>query len=904
MRLVQYLLGTTLLSCVLLAASNTQYIPQPYTLVGDSVTPNDLIYYKYNDTTHNIETIFSQEHLDIAQHATALDTLIVSDYEKLYKWKFDETLYVGLISNHNQIANGFSTQWPNNRQINYVGGAQMVDYFCSTSWIDTLLYHETAHNYQINIKQSTISQVLHSVFGNGLTFALWTMPNLAVNSFMLEGNALLNESWHGNGGRLYSGRFLAETILQAKAGNITPAKVYNQRLAFPYGDIHYILGGFYNYYLAQNYGLERANSFFANNSTYWIWPFFTNNAMQESIGVDFETSLASFAQAYKNKAKDFVKLKGKTIAKSEFFYPLNRNKHHIFTLINQDGRSMPEVLDIDTNTQQFSLQKGSFSGGKVFLIDGKFYTSASRYTNPTHITQGLFDADGYIKEGSDSRIVQTFLDDGSMVYFDTNSSFASPQLYIGENFYAQVHSSVIKDNDDNLYYFVQDHKTRTLYKNKTPLFSFKGFYGIVSDVDNEGGIYFIASSKLGSTLYCYKGGVLSRVLRGDNIIDARIMDDGSFFVATIESDGYYYMLAPKEQIDQTPYEVKLFFENNTLYQQYSNFKGLNTQVDTKKEYIPLKNLHYHGSEVSFGSVDGTTVATLNVKFADPLSQNSAQLFYQRDDLGIGIVGAGYSSSEYLLRYTLQLYTTVESDGYYDTNDLGIMANVTLPLYHAGYYYSDIGVNYFEDYLAQTRNPLSSFLRVGIRKKYGISMFDNYRQEIQLYGEKERDYEIYGGTYELFHDLVDEIYIGVQAQYSYATAKDFFGAKGIKLTSSYSFEDLNEPSVLVMPSFNDVAFIKKGGYAGVSLYKTVNFSQYYFTFPLSLQREAIYAKYRHYELQSFTHKTYNANESTIGMRFDSVVLNNMVVPIMIEYLYNDADFVQDKSSFRILLGVDF
>ena len=142
----------------------------------------------------------------------------------------DLTLYVGLISDYNQIANGFSTQWPNNRQINYVGGTQLVDYFTTTSWLDTLLYHETAHNYQVNVKGSVVSRSLHSVFGNG-TFIVpipLAVPNAMENSFMLEGNAVLNESWHGNGGRLYSGRLKAQTLLQAKAGNIVASDVYNR----------------------------------------------------------------------------------------------------------------------------------------------------------------------------------------------------------------------------------------------------------------------------------------------------------------------------------------------------------------------------------------------------------------------------------------------------------------------------------------------------------------------------------------------------------------------------------------------------------------------------------------------------------------------------------------------------
>ena len=132
---------------------------------GSTVVPHDEPYYKYAED--NVEIIYTKNNLPYAKHTASMETPLNRDYENFYDWKFDETLYVGLISCNNQIANGFSTQWPNNRQINYMGGAQMVDYFSSISWLDMLLYHETAHNYQVNVKGSAVSRGLHSIFGNG-----------------------------------------------------------------------------------------------------------------------------------------------------------------------------------------------------------------------------------------------------------------------------------------------------------------------------------------------------------------------------------------------------------------------------------------------------------------------------------------------------------------------------------------------------------------------------------------------------------------------------------------------------------------------------------------------------------------------------------------------------------------
>ena len=870
--------------------------------VGDSVVPHDKDYYTYEKD--NIEIIYTKDNLPFAKHTASIEEPLNSDYEKFFDWEFDETLYVGLISCHNQVANGFSTQWPNNRQINYMGGAQIVDYFSTTSWLDTLLYHETAHNYQVNVKGSAISRGIHSIFGNG--FVLFPMPlsvpNVMENSFMLEGNAVLNESWHGNGGRLYSGRFKAQTILQAKAGNIVASDVYNSKLAFPYGEIVYIQGGFYNLYLAQKYGMKSVNSYFKNHSVDFWWPQFTNASMEESVGVDFEDSLNDFAKEYTTLAENFVEVEGKSLASSQFFSPLSSSGDEIFFITNESGVESPELIVVNKKSLEIKKAKDSWTSGKVIKVDDEYYTQGSRHTSPIRITQGLFCNQGFIKDGTASRMIQGYLSDKRAVYFDMTSSFSEPQLYIGDEFYSKVNSSVIVDRDDNLYYFKQDKKTRTLYKNKTPLYSYEGFYGVVSDVDSKGIVYFVANSELGSTLYSFNKGVVTRASLADNIIEARLVDDTKVLLASISDKEYYYVFNDIKSIDKEPYETKLFFEDKEYYGEYKNRKSFE-DINLSDSYYSMLDMHYSGTDLGLGynSKHGIT-GNFSINFGDPLSQNALSAFINRNDSNETIAGLSYSNSQYLLNYTLVGYGVVEDDDKDENRDYGLMINTSLPFYQAGYLYGALGLSYYQDYSTAEREPLSATLTLALNKTYGVSMYANYSNNLQLYGVSERGDNIVGAEYSFKHDLAYEFYFGLGVKYSQTDNDTGFEARGVKLTNN-SYEEM-DPSSINMPSLDGSVYIKDGAYGEVNLAKVFNFSSYFFTFPISLQRESFYTKYRHYNISSFSNKDYTADEITAGITLSTVFLNSLAMPISFEYIYNDADFIEDESFFRFIIGTTF
>lgn len=890
---------------VVSTSSLNALVPQPL-CSGDAVVPNDTPYYKHKLSSSNVELIYTKQNKHFAQLSGQKEVSINTEYEKTFDWVFDETLYVGLISQYNQVANGFSTQWPNNRQINYMGGTQLVDYFTTTSWLDTLLYHETAHNYQINVKGSSVSQTLHSVFGNGIVLLPLPviMPNVAINPFMLEGNAVLNESWHGNGGRLYSGRLKAQTLLQAKANQLKPEYLYNKKFAFPYGEIAYVQGGFYNYYLAKEYGLHKSNSFFKRSSEYWYWPFMTNRSMQKSIGKSFEASIKEFAVEQQKEAKNFHLQTGKKIASSQFFSSLNNSKREIFFLTNESGVRKPELVVINKASKDVKKRQESFLRGKVLKVGKEYFTQASAKTSPLQIQQGLFDKDAFIKEDTASKMIQGYLSNSNAVYFDVPSSFSQPQLYVGNTFYNQVNSSVIIDKEDNLYYFKQKNKTRTLYKNKTPLFSYEGFYGIVSDVDTQGRVYFIANSALGSSLYRYSKDKIERVSRADNVVEARLVNDKELLVAAINANEYYYVLSPLQIQKQKPFNTKLFFEDKKYDTLTKSTKAKKIVLGTDDKYKALLDMHYSGSNASllYSSLNGI-IGSLNINFADPLMQNSANVFLNRDDTNVTIAGIGYSSSEYLLNYSISMYGVLDKGTRENIRHSGVIANATLPFLESGYYYGAIQASYFQDYDTKEREPLSLSLHLSKKEQYGVSFYANALNAITLYGVQDRGDMLLGGEYEFKHDLAKEFYLGGSIKYSQSNAQSAFQNRGVKL-SALSLTTDKDPSTIAMASLRSSYYFKSAGYVEANIAKVMHFSAYFFTFPLSLRREALYAKYRYYDLEDFASRHESSNEVTAGITLSSVFLNSFVLPISFEYVHSDSTLLSDENSVRVLLGFSF
>ncbi len=884
------------------------------TLLLADVVPHDEAY--FTKKVRNTELIYTEKNIPFAVQAAEIETSLQPLYEEKFGYIMDEELHVGLISHYNQIANGFSTQYPNNRQINYIGGAMMVDYFSSTSWLNTLLYHETAHNYQVNAKDNIISSSLHAVLGNGAFFIPWfNLPNITESSFLLEGNAVLNESWHANGGRLYSGRFKIATLMQAKAGYLTPERVYNNNLFFLYGSHFYTLGGFYQKYLAENYGLEKVNTYWKEHSQDWYWPFFTNNSTQRAIGIDFEDSFDLWQKSMEEESRHVVQTEGEVIATSQFFTPLNGDKDEIYFIINEDARNQPELVVFDKQKEKVSKESDAWIAGKVIkTAENTYTTQASSYTSPWRIYQGLFDKDAFILDETKSKVIEGYLDDGRAVYFDVLSSFDQPQLYIGNEFYTQVNSSVFIDGND-VYYFKQKDKTRTLYKNKTALFSLESYYSYISGVDSGGAIYFIANTEFGSGLFKYDSEGFKRVSKADTIIDARLIDDKSALVAVMGSDAFSYEKITLEAIEEDAFEVKLFVEDKEYYRKVDTLKT--PIIDTENSYYSFLNMNYSGTNIV--GIGSSTYAgflyNINFNFADPLMQNSLSIFATHNSSDYTLLGANYKNTQYFLQYSISSYGVIDRPDANasviddDERDFGLIVNAQIPFIQSGHYSASLIGSYYQDYESNSREPISLSLDMMRTEQYGVSMYPYSLYALKPYASIDREDNAYGVEATFSHNIAGEWYLSFNGQYSNSDAKNtnINDSRGIKITKTFieRYSD-SDPTTLFMPSLRDTGYVQSAFKGSASLQSVFNLSAYFFTFPISLRRESLYATYNYYGLEYFgdNETIDDVNEMQFGLVFDTLWMNKLAMPVTLEYIYNDNDTIAQESSFQFRLGFSF
>ncbi len=873
----------------------------PIILFSESViVPSDN--YKiidYKDRSY----IYSPEYKNILPKIEDYQTDIINQYENEYGFKLDDTLRVGLASQNNQIANAFSTQIPFNSQLFYSAGASGIDYFCFDSWLKTLLLHETAHNFQLNPKENSASKISHKIVGNTpVTFLggypFFPIPNIMINGFLLEGNAVLNESRFGNGGRLYSGYALAELVAMVRDEKVLPEFMYNSTLNFPYGEKSYLIGGFFQQFLFEKYGAQKVNSYFKIKSKQ-LFPFFTSSAFKTTFGKSFKTLLAEFVEDIKSKHINYKTTKGRIVAKSQFFVPLNRTSNKIYTLIG-DYKSYPKIFSLNKNTKEIKFIEGAYRVGEPFLIDGKYYITSSAKISPTKIKMGLLDSRAYMKKGSEGKIVQGFLKNGNMVYFNIEKSLETPHIYINGKFYDISSSSVFIDKD-NLYYFKQNGHKRTLYKNKEPLFSYIGHYGFITDIDGDN-IYFIALSKNGSTIYSYRKGEIKRVINSDDIIEFKKIDKNRGLIVTIGSNGYKYQI-----VNLNPKSAKIFttqyIEDNSSKITKNGKPFSITDIKLKsKDYIPIKELKYSSLDqgMGYGEYEGF-ILNLKANFYDPAMQNSLGVIFSGDKQRL-LGGLSYDNSAKDILFGGDIFGVNHNKKYNssDEDDYGYSAYLEFPFLAKGYYRASTKLDYIKKYDSIYRKPLTLSLDISNIKQFGISKYPNHKNIFNAFISNDREDSSYGVSYSWLYGLGWQSYIGFNGTYLKSDTVEAKEERGVEIDNDWNTLYDEKPRVL-MPTLDNTLYAKEAKVAEVSLYKTLDTPLYFYSFPISLQRESLYIKQKIYNID-FANINKKYNETTLGLESDFVFVNNFILPIKFEYLYNKD--VEDKSLFRVMLGMEF
>jgi hypothetical protein len=856
--------------------------------------------------TDKYSIIYTNDNLESAKFFSKNLDKFLEFNNKSFGFSFDEPMQIILVSNKNQVANAFSTQFPFNLGAYYNGGGGANEYFSIDSWIKTLFIHEIVHNYQMNAKNNSVSKNLHKYLGNNvmplwipfIPIPLFTVPNTTLPTPFIEGNAVLNESVYLNGGRLHSGyqNALKNIIILDNKLDIT--RFINNHKEFPYGTEKYIIGGYFMEYLARIYGLDKVNQFFYKHSSKFINPFRVNDSFVKHFGKRYIELFSDFVNETKKRYKNFQRVKGKLLASSKQEIYLNKKGNEIF-FVTSDLVKEKQLHIYNIFNSSMKSTASTLGNNKVFKIDNKYYSRGNYFINDSEMKFGLFDDKLHLKEDTLGLDIKDIYNE-KKAYIKIKESFISSKLYVNNEFINDVSSDAIFDANGNIYYFKQlkngsKHK-RALFKNKEKIFEYDGYYGKVVEIDNHD-IYFIANSKNGTTLYKYNGENIIRLHVADNIIDAKIVKDDKMLFVTIESSGYYLYESKIHPIDtdvNIPLSNVVALSNNFSFDE--NYKDIKLQADDYNSFTQMKYVNLYPYYTY--QQDGDDLYGLTFNFADPLIFNILSLYAYKFDDG-EYIGASYLYDKGLFPFRFNIYKYDKENIKEDERELGGSIELSYNILKKGRNSLDVGIKNYMDNENKHKNPILFNLSHNYRQSYPLALgFENKSKSIGIIKEDRGDLQ-YRLNHSLQKHLLSEIYFNATLDYIKSNNTNFSDDRGIKASDNI-FEVQKDETSLNIPSSDYDFFIDESKSLSLGFEKTLNLSKYFYSFPLSVVNEKIYYTYNYYDINGQVDEQFN--ENIFGLQLNMLFMHNNRFPVDIKYIKSDFNYGSNKLLFS--LGVVF
>lgn len=625
---------------------------------GSVTMPGDVSYeqIRHGQTLY----IFDPEARNFVDQAIAYVESLKKAYGRSFTWELDEEMDLALLSGRQQIANGYATTYPNVKTVWYPGGGAALESMASSSWLLALSTHETAHLYQLNAKLG-LNEYLSRVVGNSLLLStlvpIVIHPNLLTPTFLLEGNAVLNESRVNLGGRLHSGEVRALVLAQILAGSIDPNRLINDGFEFPFGEESYAQGGYFQAHLAAKYGVEKTNSFFLAQGAHYINPLILNQTFREHFGASYAQEIREYVRGLEALAVKQRASHGRRLIQAHFASPLNADDRRIFFLTS-NGAEPPRLHEFDKRDGRFTSRRIDLLFGKPFFLDGQPVTAATHQNDLRHVTYGLYGEGARSIAGFDGQIVND-LRAGKSAALAAKGAWLEPRVLIdGENFDV-AHSQPILDAQGLAYYFRQNGGERILYRGREPLFKYEGFYGKVLEVTADGKINFIANTDFGASLFSWRDGEVTRELESDRVIDARMISPGRFLVVEIDAGGHAVEVVNATPRAALPALYSYGFPSTNLRPDLAP-NGQELEGATRA-YGPWREMRYSSLNLAMGYSRRTRLREVaQAIFTDPLEFQRISLSSDTSELAGNSFRGEYVLTKYLADYYAR-YTYHESD---------------------------------------------------------------------------------------------------------------------------------------------------------------------------------------------------------------------------------------------------
>ena len=605
----------------------------PIASANEVVVPADSDYFVYQKD--NLKLVAPEQYTPYLPQTFEYMNEFVRRYTKSFNWTLDEPLYLVLASGNNQTANGFATVTPNLMTVFYPSGQLMLEDFAMYSWFLALASHETAHLFQINNKgdKANLNNVLKPYVRNPpflvgpFGVPVFVHPNQFLPRFIVEGNAVMNESRILRGGRLQSAKIRAITYALIKDKRIDFTYLLNEHLEFPFGNEKYWFGGYLSAYLVEKYGVEKANRFFYSHGSHWINPLNLRNSFVQHFGESYAQALTNALARFEPEANKQVSSSETVLTRGVAVSPMNHNQEKIFFLKSDELEERPKLVVYDKATGEMTEAKIDLAMGKVFKIgEGKraWATASAAQYKATKKAYGLYGPGLKVHKDYLNKMV---LDQGAgnTLTMDPVNSLLRNKISLNNQFWGESDSLPLLDEKGQVYDFVQEGSKRTLRKNQKALFSFNSYDSSLVEISNDGKIYFTSTTPYGSSLYVWNGKEIQRLSTSDTVVDAELISDKKALVVEATSTGFEVKAIELKAVRNSPVVYSYKLNDDAI----EDLKNPNTELTgvSKRRYNGLLE-DWRFSRLSvYAPFIAEGIGSLEAEFIDPLAYHALTLGY-------------------------------------------------------------------------------------------------------------------------------------------------------------------------------------------------------------------------------------------------------------------------------------
>tara|TARA_B110001454_G_scaffold106457_1_gene100190 strand:- start:23597 stop:26143 length:2547 start_codon:yes stop_codon:yes gene_type:complete len=818
-------------------------------------------------------------------------------FEKEFAWALDERTSLIVTSNKNQVANAFATISPNNMVVFLKGGVDFLESSATPSWIDTLSSHEVAHVYQLNAKNQ-LGSLLKKIFGNQiyipiplLPWPIFISPTAMLPTFIVEGNAVLNESRLNQGGRLLSGESLVLVSELIHSDKADMKYLMNVNLEFPFGTEKYILGGFFQSYLADRYDFATLNRFFIHHAENNINPFDLKSSFAATFFADYEKLYQEFLDSVRARQKNYNAYRGNSLTTSLAAVEFKRIDDTIYFLSISDGKTPNTLNQFHVSSRILITERSYLKSGRIYRVDNKLYTATSYSQNERNIFFSLVDEDYNFNPLFNNKYV-TDIEGTHVSYFDMNQSFDRGVLYRDQEKIAETESKALLDKEGNIYYFKQEDGLKALYKNHDKLTFFESYYALLTDVINSDEIYFISNSQNGASLFCHCNGQTTRVLPYDNVMSAMKANNG-FLVSFLNGDRYHIaFIEDATTSDQRPFNIRAQLSSEYFK---SHVPIEETPITEKpKPYLSFSELRFSEYSMNFVYSKSHTTMLNTLNWIDPLFYSSISATFSLSNK-LAYNQLEFQYSPYATKFYLS--GTNETEFYFDetekitTNSYRFTMENTL--LDKRYSTLKVGLDFQGDSNKFFRNDISTAYAT---YQYYESYFLNYRPYTYFSftpsleksaGSTSQSYSIHAGK-KLFYDLY--LSLGLSKNNS-----EYFKLEAAPETHGFFKRGLKTPVYYSTLYTNDIS------QGDLELLYEIPYSKYYYRFPISVRRLAPFAGYQKSHSKEFFYRTEidDISFATLGLEAELLLFHTN--PTRVRLLSTEIT-IEDKSETRFGLEI--